>query len=344
MMSHPKISLIIPVYNVEKYLERCMNTVLAQTLEEIEVILVDDGSPDNCPQLCDEYETKDKRVRVIHKANGGLGFARNSGLEVATGEYVAFIDSDDYIDLKMYEDLYLHAKSNGMDAVFCGFKIESRSGIWSSSSEVDAFTIFEGKGLTNFMLDMVASAKEEAIERKYYMSVWHAIYRRSIIEKNNIRFLSEREIASEDIPFQVDFLRAASGVAYLPNNYYYYCHNGTSLTATFCSKKFQRFKELRNVLIDKLSGIDNGKERCDRLFIGYSRTQLHQLVESKYPKKLQEIRNIFNDDIWNMLKHDYPINEVKRIDQKIMYFLILHKFALGLYLNSKIINILRRFS
>ena len=96
-MTHPKVSVIVPIYNVEKYLDECMVSLLNQTLKDIEIILVDDESPDNCPKMCDEYANKDKRVKVVHKKNGGLGFARNSGLDVATGEYVAFIDSDDWI-------------------------------------------------------------------------------------------------------------------------------------------------------------------------------------------------------------------------------------------------------
>ena len=114
-MSKPKVSVIVPIYNVEKYLDRCMQSVLNQTLKDIEIIMVDDGSPDNCPSMCDEYARKDNRIKVIHKKNGGLGFARNSGLEIATGEYVAFIDSDDFIDTSMYETLYNTAKIYGLD-------------------------------------------------------------------------------------------------------------------------------------------------------------------------------------------------------------------------------------
>ena len=101
----PKISVIIPVYNVEKYLRECLDSVINQTLADIEIILVDDGSPDNCPQICDEYALKDNRIKVIHKENGGYGSAMNVGLEKATGEYIGIVEPDDYIDSKMYEDL-----------------------------------------------------------------------------------------------------------------------------------------------------------------------------------------------------------------------------------------------
>ena len=91
----PKVSIIVPVYNVEKYLKRCVDSLVGQTLKDIEIILVDDGSPDGCPKMCDDFVATDSRIKVVHKPNGGLGSARNAGLEVAKGEYVAFVDSDD---------------------------------------------------------------------------------------------------------------------------------------------------------------------------------------------------------------------------------------------------------
>lgn len=111
----PKVSIIVPVYNVEKYFDRCINSLINQTLREIEIILVDDESPDNCPEMCDKYAKKDSRIKVIHKKNGGLGFARNSGLDIAAGEYFAFVDSDDYVDLDFYEKLYTAAKNGDYD-------------------------------------------------------------------------------------------------------------------------------------------------------------------------------------------------------------------------------------
>lgn len=98
MLIRPKVSIVVPIYNVEKYLHRCVNSLIRQTLKDIEIILVDDGSPDNCPKICDEYKNKDIRVKVIHKKNAGLGLARNSGLDEAKGEYVVFVDSDDFIE------------------------------------------------------------------------------------------------------------------------------------------------------------------------------------------------------------------------------------------------------
>lgn len=113
------ISVIIPIYKVEKYLSRCIESVIGQTYSNLEIILVDDGSPDKCPLIIDEYAKKDKRIKVIHKENGGLSSARNAGLEIAIGEYVTFVDSDDTIDDKMYEILYNLLKKYDSDISIC---------------------------------------------------------------------------------------------------------------------------------------------------------------------------------------------------------------------------------
>ena len=102
----PLISVIVPIYNVEKYLPQCIESILRQTYTNLEIILVDDGSPDSCPQICDDYAAKDSRIKVIHQANSGVSAARNSGLKIAKGKYIGFIDGDDYIEPDMYEYLY----------------------------------------------------------------------------------------------------------------------------------------------------------------------------------------------------------------------------------------------
>lgn len=319
-----------------------MDSILGQTLTDIEIILVDDGSPDRTPEMCDSYARRDERVKLIHKANGGLGFARNSGLDIASGEFVAFVDSDDYVDLKIYQKLYDEAWKHKADAVFCGFNHEGLPGCWSKSREIDSNRIFEGKDVSDFMLDMVANAPEQPNERSYYMSVWRAIYKRSIIEENHIRFLSERDVASEDIPFQVDFLLNCKRVVYIPDNLYYYCSNVSSLTATYRCEKYERFKSLRGILLEKLEGVAGAALRCDRFFIGYTRTQLHHLMSSNERDKLSQINAIIADPIWMKLKVRYPLKNFKRFDLKFMYWLIVNKHARLLFVNSIIINSIRK--
>lgn len=120
-MAVPEISIIVPVYNVEKYLDKCVNSILNQTFQDFELILVDDGSPDNCGEMCDDYAARDKRVTVIHQVNGGLSAARNAGIEIAKGRYLGFVDSDDYIAEDMYELLYNNLKNEDADLATVGF-------------------------------------------------------------------------------------------------------------------------------------------------------------------------------------------------------------------------------
>ena len=116
-----KISVVIPVYNKEKYMDDLFQCLLSQTFEEFECILIDDGSTDDSPMICDEYAKKDDRIKVIHKKNGGLSDARNAGLEIASGDYIMFLDSDDYIENNMVESLLKVAIENQSDIVLCGF-------------------------------------------------------------------------------------------------------------------------------------------------------------------------------------------------------------------------------
>lgn len=118
----PKVSIVVPIYNVEQFLDRTMQSLLAQTLKNIEIIMVDDESPDNCPAICDRYAEQYPNVKVVHKKNAGLGMACNSGIEVASGEYIAFCDSDDYVDKDMYETMYNAALKYDADAVYTGIK------------------------------------------------------------------------------------------------------------------------------------------------------------------------------------------------------------------------------
>ena len=116
-MNKVKVSVVVPVYKVEKYLERCVNSIIKQSLSELEIILVDDGSPDNCGIMCDSFADKDNRIKVVHKANGGLSSVRNAGLKIATGEYIGFVDSDDDIETDMYEKMYNAALKYKVDFV-----------------------------------------------------------------------------------------------------------------------------------------------------------------------------------------------------------------------------------
>lgn len=168
------ISVIIPVYRVEQYLIRCVESVLSQTYSNIEIILVDDGSPDTCPELCDQLAELDIRIKVIHKANGGLSDARNTGIENSQGEYILFVDSDDYLDKEMIERLYCAIKSNNTKMALCNFLCVDVSGNPTGESE------------NSPIVNEVLEAKE-VLERFYqscgwfYIVAWNKLYHRSLV-------------------------------------------------------------------------------------------------------------------------------------------------------------------
>lgn len=318
-----KVSIIVPCYNVERFLPRCMDSLLYQTLRHIEIILVDDGSPDRCPQICDEYAIRDARVKVVHKQNGGLGFARNSGLEIASGEYIGFVDSDDFVEHEMFETLYDEAIKSNADVVFCNFQTESSQGVWHVNQEVCERMEWEKEEVRNFMLDMVASAPHIPNERQYQMSVWHSIYRREILARHDIRFHSEREVNSEDFPFQMDFLLKVQKVVFIPQAFYYYCSNEASLTHTFNPDKFRRIRNLYNLMCSQLHGVDGAQERLDRFYIGYVRSRIQEMVQADYKDCKKVLDNIMSDSIWNEINYRFPIKKLP------FYPKLVHQMIIG---------------
>lgn len=320
-----------------------MESLLNQALQNIEIILVDDGSPGRVPQMCDEWANTDSRIKVIHKQNAGLGFARNSGLEIAAGEYVAFVDSDDYIDLSMYSELYEEAVASDADAVFCGFRTEIRKELWRNSNEVFQRTEWAGADVAGFMLDMVACAPHIRKERKFQMSVWHSIYRHEIIKRYHIRFYSEREVVSEDIPFQVDFLKRANRVVYLPDTFYSYCLNGGSLTVTYSPKKFYGFKALRHLLKSQLKDIDGSEDRINRLFIGYVRANIISLISSDRDDKDTILNSIISDEVWAELRCCYPASNLP-LYARMIYVLTYTNHNNMLKLFVRLMNTIRRIT
>lgn len=341
-MTIPYISIIIPIYNVEKYLDRCITSIQNQTLKNIEIILVDDGSPDNCPRLCDEYAKKDSRIKVIHKKNEGLGLTRNAGLEIATGEFVAFVDSDDWVDVTMYETLYRTAKKNHCDTVYCNTQYYYSPNKIIPFKEVETETIFQSrKEIDSFLLDMLAPLPKYHSDVKYMVSVWKAIYSKNIIDYHNLRFVSERIIASEDMVFHAQYLKVAKKVCFVPNYFHYYFQNDSSITHTYSDV---RIEKLRNFIqeMDSIFSQHFSKSdyyiRLQRKALHYLRTSFHIKYETtkmqSYKKQLQEFRNLCNDKIFSIIFNHYPYYLLP-IKHKIFYLLVKYKLTFILILLCK---------
>ena len=234
-MTKPDLSIIVPVYNTEKYLKRCMDSIVNQTLKNIEIIIVDDGSKEECAVLCDEISKTDSRIKVIHKENGGLGFARNTGLDAATGEYIGFVDSDDYVEPMMYETLYNAAKRYNVDLClsgisFVGGNMFSKSGGDIKKSYFEEETTFKKEDMKKLLLGVVGALPNEPDDSRYGVSVCKNIFKTSVIRERKLEFLSERKILSEDTLFMVDFIKNSQSAVGVPHSCYCYCRNEDSLS------------------------------------------------------------------------------------------------------------------
>lgn len=286
-MIQPKISIIVPVYKTEKYLKRCLESLKKQTLKEIEIILVDDGSKDNCPKLCDEAAKEDTRIKVIHKKNAGLGMARNTGMELATGQYIGFVDSDDYVDYRMYEKLYNAAEKYNADLVmsgacFVGGNVFGKDGERVEKSYFNEDTLFETvDDIKNLRLGIVGALPRESDDSKYGVSVWKNIFKREIIEENCITFLSEREILSEDTLFMIDYTRYIKNAVGIAGAYYNYCRNEDSLSKSYNKERFEKSLVFLNTLENRLK-LDffeqDYKIYLDRLIQSYGRVLCSQEI------------------------------------------------------------------
>lgn len=219
----PKISVIVAVYAVEKYLTRCLDSLRCQTLEDFEVLLIDDGSKDDSGKICDRYVKEDSRFRVVHKENGGVASARQCGLSLASGEYVIHADPDDWVDSQMLEDLYGYACKTNADMVICDFFYHDVHGGSYVSQKIDELKTSD---ILKGLFDEVDGY------------CWNKLIKRSCIEQFGVRF-SENMVVWEDMLFCIDFLKNPVSVAYLSNAYYHYVRdeNCNSLVDAVSRKK-----------------------------------------------------------------------------------------------------------
>jgi glycosyltransferase involved in cell wall biosynthesis len=203
------ISIIVPVYNMEKYLDRCMDSVLNQTYTNIEVILVDDGSTDSSPKMCDEYAEKDSRIKVVHKENGGLSDARNAGLKVATGAYIGYVDSDDWIEPDMYERMYNACVKN--DAQLCVCRYFSEYDGKTVSGGTGKETVFDREGI---LRTYICGSDDYII----YNSVWSKLFKRELV--GDMVFPKGRN--SEDIMYTTKAFCRLEKAVYIDTCLYHY--------------------------------------------------------------------------------------------------------------------------
>ena len=213
---NPKVSVIIPVYNAEKYLCECLDSVVNQTLKDIEIICVDDGSTDGSVVILEEYRTKDSRITVISQANGGLSSARNSGMHKAHGEYISFVDSDDLLELNALETAYKIAKDNNLDIIQFERKIYYESEQLAQDIPIHIKHITESTEVMSG-IQHVMTSKDQGT---YCVTVWSALWRRAFLEEHHILF--KEGIIHEDHLFSFQAYMAADRVMRIPDKFYHH--------------------------------------------------------------------------------------------------------------------------
>lgn len=225
-----KVSIVVPVYKVEDYLSRCVESLLNQTYRNIEIILVDDGSPDNCPQLCDEYAVNDSRVIVIHKKNGGLSDARNSGIGAASGKYLVFVDSDDWVHAEFIETLVRATEDTGADVAVCGFQRVT-------DSETSSLTVDVNTSEIEVCSPMEAIKDILSADTKLWVMTWNKLYKKSLFTDNKILFPVGKLHEDNFTTYKLFFY--AHKVARSSRDLYYYLQRDDSIMGQkFNSKRY----------------------------------------------------------------------------------------------------------
>ena len=237
-----KLRVIVAIYKVEKYIIRCIDSILTQNYKNIELILVDDGSPDCCPEICDQYQREDNRVRVLHQQNSGVAVARNSGMRIATGDYITFVDSDDYIDKEMYATMLDVIERYQCDIVMCDCVKE-----FETHTEVYMHDIREGfydaKQLKEEYYPHLLMM--ENVEYPATISNWLLVFKNKKRENNSFIEYEPGIRYSEDLLFGARLMREADSFYYMKGKaYYHYCMNPDSATHKFVPDKWKDYQKL----------------------------------------------------------------------------------------------------
>ena len=310
----PKISILVPIYNVEKYLAECLESIVKQTLTDIEIICINDGSTDNSLKIIQNFANKDSRIKVVDKANSGYGASMNLGLSMATGEYIGIVESDDFVKTEMFFDLYQIAQENDADIVKSDFyEFNSKKNSYRKSGKI-----------SRFIANRVISAKAEPKILKIMPSIWSAIYKREFLNENNICFLETPNASYQDTSFSFKALSLAKRILFTTNAYLYYRTDNENSSVKSSKKVFAicdeyaeitrflnenpKIKEYANdiKLIKEYSAYIWNAKRIDNKFLAefvdkfsdifktyFENNELSQFFYKKYSHK--EINLLLND-------------------------------------------------
>lgn len=331
------VSVIIPVYKTEKYLDQCIKSIAGQTYENLDIILVDDDSPDNCPKMCDEWAKRDKRITVIHKKNNGAGMARNTGLDHAKGRYVCFCDSDDYLELDAIEKEMRAMNATGADAVVFGFnKVDGKGNVLSTFVPQMGKDSYTGDDIQKeFLPELIAPDPKGDGERHLYMSNWLMLCSLDMIRDSGWKFDSEREIYSEDVYSLLALFMKVNHVVILSEALYHYRENDNSISRSYNPGRYERIRHfyLETVALGKQLGCtQNVIDRLCMPYISFTIAAMKQEANVEIPVAIRKnnLKRIIYDDV--LQKALSNVREKKNVARVILYWAIRNKFVNVCYL------------
>lgn len=319
------ISIVIPVYNTSKYLKQCLDSVINQSYNNLQIILVDDQSTDNSLEICRAYEKKDKRIEVITKINEGLGLTRNAGLKLVRGKYVAFLDSDDWFEINHIENLYELIEKYNADLVIGTNTRCTDEGKKLYTTSLPLKGLLDSKEIIEKLIPSLISAdKQSKIDLGMPMSVCFNLYNADIIKKYNLKFPSERYCVSEDFFFNVDFLKKSTMVFISDEKGYIYRFNPISISKGFDEKQIERTFNFYTEVKEKLSTKEYGKDieyRIKRGTLAKIRTILMIICRTTIPlkNKIKLMKELLESNTVNECFNDYDLQYYRANLKIIMY-------------------------
>ncbi|MHC0036442.1 glycosyltransferase [Pseudoneobacillus sp. C159] len=298
----PKVSIVVPIYNVEKHLAKCLDSIISQKLDDIEIILVNDGSTDKSGEIAEQFSEKDNRIKVIHKENGGLSSARNEGMKIASGEYLVFIDSDDWLEPDMFEVMYNAASNIQADVVISGYTIDFNNEGYSIDKIPDKTVIAKSK-------DQIGESVFELNKKGFFNVVWNKMYKTKFIQEINAFFILDA-MPAEDLIFNVKVFKNVEKLMILNKPFYHYMKRDEE---TLVNKYYPRLFEISIQKHEKCKEIFNyfslNNEKQQEWLINSFLYDLSNCIINLYRKDCQLTRSERFHFIKNNILEDIFVRE-----------------------------------
>lgn len=354
-MSNPKVSIIVPIYNVEQYLDRCLDSLVNQTFQDIEIIGVNDGSTDNSFDVLNTYAKKDKRIKVINKINEGLSKSRNRGIEASNGDYIMFVDSDDWIDKNMIYRMYKEANED-VDLVICTYtRVFENKSIQRIINDMPKHKVYDKEEFIRKIYRRLVGPIGEELRNPQYLdclsTAWSKLYKSSLIKENEIKFIDTDIVSTEDTPFNVELFNYVEKCVFINEPLYnYWKGNSSSITTKYRERLDDKCNNLHNYIEDIIS-----KNKRDETFykalenrrclsmLGLGLNECSETNKISTRDKISNIKHILENE---KMEKSFSQLELKYfpVHWRIFYALNKYKLSTLIYLMLKSINSLRKYA